>query len=105
MPSPAELPEIIPQHFRGANLIERQSLGAEQTRTILLRYERFPGLVESLEIGSDTARIMALVDGKRTVHEIAFLLKQMPPQPMEETIRTFARYFNRGLLSWRDRDR
>jgi SAM-dependent methyltransferase len=101
-PSPAELPDIIPQHFPDANLIERQALGAEQTRTILLRHERLPGRAESLKIGSDTARIMALVDGKKTVHEIADLLKESPPaQPVEETIRAFGRYFNQGLLSWR----
>jgi SAM-dependent methyltransferase len=105
-PNPAELPEIIPQHFPGANLVQRQSLGTERTRTTLLRRERIPGRAESFEIGSDTARIMALVDGKRTVHEIADMLQQeAPAQPVEETIRAFARYFNKGLLSWRDRGR
>jgi hypothetical protein len=104
--NPAELPEIVPVHFPGANLVQQQSLGAQQARTILLRHERIRGRVESLEIGSDTARIMALVDGKRTVREIADLLKQRTPaQPLEETIRAFARYFHQGLLSWRDRGR
>lgn len=80
--SPAKPPEIIPQHFPFANLIERQSLGAQQTRTISLRHERLPGRVESSEVGSNTARIMALVDGKRTVHEIADLLTQGGSDPI-----------------------
>jgi SAM-dependent methyltransferase len=101
-PSAAVLPQIVPQHFPGATLIERQSLGAEQKRTIFLRHERFPGREESVKIDNDAARIMALVDGKRTVRQIANVLSQMPPRPVEETIRAFARYFDQGLLSWRD---
>jgi hypothetical protein len=62
--------------------------------------------VESLEIAPDTARIMVLVDGKRTVDDIARLLKQRtPPHSEEETLRAFARYFDQGLLSWRNRGR
>jgi SAM-dependent methyltransferase len=102
---PAELAALVPYHFPGANLIRRQSLGAEQTRTIVLRHERIPGRVESAEIGGDAARIVALVDGKRTVRDIADLLeRQAPAQPAEETLRAFARYFEQGLLGWRDRD-
>jgi len=105
-PSPAELPGLVPRHFPGANLISRQSLGAEQTRTNLLRHEPLPGRAESIEIGSDTARVLALVDGKKTVQEIADLLKEAePPQPVEETMRAFARYFDRRLLSWSGRGR
>lgn len=101
-----ELSKMIPQHFPGANLIHRQRLGTEHPPTILLRHERIPGRMESLNIGSNAAQAMALVDGKRTVQEIADSLKQrMPTQPVEETIRAFERYFNQGLLTWRDPDR
>jgi SAM-dependent methyltransferase/uncharacterized protein YbaR (Trm112 family) len=105
-PSAAELSEIIPQHFPGANLVQRRSLGSEQMRSTVLRYERIPGRAESSEIDDDTVEVMALVDGKRTVREIADLLKRkVPDKPTEETVRVFARYFSQGLLSWRDRDR
>ena len=101
-PSMAELSGIVPQHFPGASLIQRQSLGAERTREIFLRYERIPGRVESLEIGGGDARTLALVDGKRTVHEIADLLKQkVPPQSEEQTMQAFARYFQQGSLNCR----
>jgi hypothetical protein len=72
----------------------------------LSRYERIPGRTERLEIGGDTARMMALVDGHRAVHDIADVLKEsVPSQPVEETMSAFARYFDRGLLSWRKRGR
>jgi hypothetical protein len=95
--------DVIPAHFTGANLIQRQSLGAQQQCKTLFRYERIPGRAESFEIGPDAARIMELVDGKRTVREIASLLKETAPaQSVEETTRAFARYFHHGFLSWRD---
>jgi SAM-dependent methyltransferase len=102
-PNLVELSKIIPQHFPGATLIQRQSLGTNQPHTILLRHERVPGRMENLAIDRDAVRIMALVDGKRTVQEIADLLKQtMPTQSEEETLRAFARYFKHGLLSSSD---
>jgi SAM-dependent methyltransferase len=105
-PSPAELPDIVPQHYAGAHLIERQSFGAEPTRTTIYRYERIPGRPESVEIDSDTARILALVDGKRTVREIVDLLEQREPaRPVEDIVRAFARHFDQRLLSWRDKGR
>ena len=103
-PSPAELAEIVPQHFPFANLIERRSLEGDRKRTVSLRYERMAGRPESLELGGDTARIVALVDGKRTVREIADLLAQaVPAKPAADTIRAVARYFDQGLLDWRGR--
>jgi hypothetical protein len=59
--------------------------------------------MESLEIDGHVARIMALVDGKRTVREIADMLNQeMPGEPVDGIIREFERFFKQGLLTWRD---
>jgi SAM-dependent methyltransferase len=103
-PDLAELSGIIPQHFPGANLVHRQTLTGQQTSTTILRHEGVPGRTISREIGSDAARIMALVDGKRSVHEIADLLnRETTPLPREDVIGAFAHYFEQGLLSWRDR--
>ena len=103
-PSPAELPDIIPQHFPGANLIQRQSLVAEQTCTTLLRHEAISGRVKSWEISTEAARIITCVDGKRTVSEIAKLLNQEAPAlEADEIISAIAQYFEQGLLSWRGR--
>jgi SAM-dependent methyltransferase len=99
-PTAAELPDVVPQLFPRANLIQRRSLGPEQRQTLVLRQERIPGRPESLEIGSDTAQIIGLVDGKRTVREIAGLLEQsVPPLAPAETLGAFARYFGQGLLA------
>ena len=103
MPDAAELPDIIPRHFPGAKMIEEESLWEEQRRTILLRHQGIPGHVTSLQIETDTARIMRFVDGQRTVQEIADLVKRgAPDQLVEQTIHAFGRYFSQGLLSWRD---
>ena len=99
---PAEVSRIIPEHYPGATLIKRESLEAEHKHTVHLRHERSPGIVENLEIGSDTARIIGHVDGKKTVLEIANMLKQTSDLPVEETIHAFDRYFNMRLLRWRD---
>jgi len=48
---------------------------------------------------------MGLVDGGRTVGEIADLLSRSePPQSIDQTLRTFGRLFAQGLLSWRGRE-
>ena len=102
-PDSTAMSYIIPQHFPGANLVHQQSLGADQTRSILLRHERIRGRVESLEIGGDTARILALVDGKRSVGEIADMLQQRnPAHSSDHTLRAFIRFFDQRLLSWRE---
>jgi SAM-dependent methyltransferase/uncharacterized protein YbaR (Trm112 family) len=102
MPNAAEIPGIVPQHFRGANLVQRQNLGAEQTRTVILRHDGVPGRTISLQISSDAAQVMMLVDGNRTVDEIADLFNQnATPLAKAEIIRAFSEYFEQGLLSWR----
>jgi hypothetical protein len=56
----------------------------------------------SLEISSDTARVMTLVDGNRTVDEIAGLFnRDATPVPKDEIVRAFSQYFEQGLLDWR----
>lgn len=102
MPSLTELPDLIPQHLPGATLIQRQSLEADQKRTTLIRHEALPRRAKNVEISNDTARAMTLVDGTRTIREIATLLQQQEPsRPVDETIRAFESYFRQGLLRWR----
>jgi hypothetical protein len=92
--------------FEAAGFTVVQTEAHRTTNLDLSRYERIPGRTERLEIGGDTARMMALVDGHRTVRDIADVLKEsVPSQPVAETMSAFARYFDRGLLSWRKRDR
>jgi SAM-dependent methyltransferase len=99
MPSPQELPKIVPQHLPGASLVQR--LGELAAHRIAFHYEPVGGRGENLEIGRKAARILALVDGKRTTYEIAQLLSLRPQeQPIEETLRAFGRYFEQGILSW-----
>jgi SAM-dependent methyltransferase len=99
-PRPDELWETIPQHFPGARLVHR--LEAAEENCILLQHDRVPGRAESWRLGSRAARIMALVDGKRTVGEITDLLhRKQPPQSFDETLRAFDRFLKQGLLNWR----
>ncbi len=101
-PLPTELPEIIPIHFPGAKLIRRQGLGSQPTHTTIFRHEGIPGRVNTVRIGADAARIMALVDGQRTVSAIAELLaRETPALPVDVVCRAFERYFQQRLLSWR----
>jgi hypothetical protein len=102
LPPPAELPQLIPLHYPGATLVERRRLAAEVTRTMTFRHERMPGRVQSVEIGGEAARILALVDGKRTVSEIAELLgRETPALSSEDVLDAFGSYFQQGLLGWR----
>jgi hypothetical protein len=58
----------------------------------------------SLEIGSDTARVMMLVARSSTVEEIAGLFnRDATLVPKDEIVRAFSQYFEQGLLNWRDR--
>ena len=103
-PDATEIPEIVPQHFPGANLIHRQNLDVEQTPITILRHDGVPGRTISLEITSGTARVMMLVDGKRTVDQIADLFnRDATPLPKDEIMGAFSHYFEQGLLSWRGR--
>lgn len=102
VPDLAEIPALVPQHFPGATLIERQSLETARRRTVVLRHERIPGRPKNLELGPEAAQIVALVDGKRTVSEIAALLRTNgSAQPADEIVRAFTRYFEQGLIGWR----
>ena len=102
IPSLEELAALIPCHFPGATLLRRQGLGPNATQTTVLRHDGTGGRARSVEIDAAAARIMAMIDGTKTVAEIAASLESEPPaQSMEETIRAFAQYFKQGLLSWR----
>jgi hypothetical protein len=102
-PGPNEIREAVPQHFPGARLVHR--LDATEKNSIVLHHDRIPGRAENWNIGDRAARMIALVDGKRTVSEIADLLnRRKPPQPIDETYRAFARFFSQGLLDWRRRN-
>ena len=78
-PVPVELPQIVPHHLPGATVIRRERPGTAEPQTMTMRYERIPGVAQSFDIDSDTARIMALVDGERTVLQIAELLEESVP--------------------------
>jgi SAM-dependent methyltransferase len=101
---PAELPEAIPVHFPGASLIHRHGLGEQPTHTMTFRHEGIPGRTTSVQIGGDAARILALVDGKRSVSEIADLLERETPALPRDAVRdAFGHYFQQRLLGWRGR--
>jgi SAM-dependent methyltransferase len=103
-PGPTELPEIIPIHFPGANLVQRRGLGEQPTQTTTFRHEGIPGRPMSVQVEADAARILALVDGKRTVKDIAGLLERETPALSGDIVyRAFGRYFQQRLLSWRGR--
>jgi len=103
-PGLAEVSALVPQHFAGAQLVQRHSLGPDGARTAVFRHDGIPGRARSLELDRDTVRIMALVDGMRTVDDIAALLGHDAPAPPREAILSaFARYFAEGLLDWRSR--
>jgi SAM-dependent methyltransferase len=103
IPGPAELPQIVPRHFPGAQLIQRERLGGDETRTTVLRHERFPSRVQSVDISSETARLIALVDGKRTVAEITEIFqREIPGLSTSDMMRAFTQYFEQGLLNWRE---
>jgi SAM-dependent methyltransferase len=98
-PGPDKLPAIVPRHFPGAHLAH--SLEGVGQGGVRFRHERVPGRSESWQIGGRAARILTLVDGKRSVRDIAELLsRRNPSHPVEETLRVFARCFDRGLLDW-----
>jgi SAM-dependent methyltransferase len=101
-PSPAEVSQIVPRHFPGAHLVQRQSLGADEMRTTILRYERLPSRMQSVDISNDMARLIALVDGKRTVLEIAEMFKlETPGLSADDIIQAFTHYFENEILNWR----
>ncbi len=99
LPDPKLLARVVPQHFSGARLIQR--LEGAVGGGVVLEHDRAPGRPESWELGGRAARIMVLVDSKRTVGEIADLLhRRTPTQSPEQTLAAFARFFAQGLLGW-----
>ncbi len=102
-PSPDEIPGIVPQHFPGARLVHQ--LEAAANGGIVFQHDRAPGRTEMWNANDRASRMLALVDGKRTVREIAELLdREEPRQPIDRTLRAFTRFIAQGLLSWRGRD-
>ncbi len=100
IPFPEELGAAVPSHFPGARLVHRLDLAGDGG--MLLQHDRTPGREASWELGGRVARLIALVDGKRTVGEIALLLeRKQPPVQTAETHRVFARLFDQGVLGWR----
>ena len=82
-----------------------ERLGTDETPTTVLRHERLPSRVQSVEISKDMARLIALVDGKRTVAEIAEMFKrEIPGLSVDDILRAFAQYFEQGLLDWRSQE-
>jgi SAM-dependent methyltransferase len=99
-PDPAEIREVVPRHFPGARLVHQ--LQTAEKGGMAFQHDRVPGRVHNWQLGDRAARIMLLVDGSRTVGEIAGLLeRRVPPQPIDATLRAFARFFAQGLLTWR----
>jgi SAM-dependent methyltransferase len=103
LPDPSDL---IPRHFPGATLVERQSLGDVTSSTIVLRHERIQGRSESFEIGHEVAFLIKFVDGKRSVQDIASLAQErMPARTFEKNAGDLLAFVEQGLLDWRARDR
>lgn len=90
----------VPAHYAGAEFIQRRRLGEAQS-DVLFMHERIRGYPERFEIGLNTERALSLVDGSRTVGEIARLLS-LPPEgfAIPGTLQAFQRYVEQGLISW-----
>ena len=102
MPMAGNLLDAVPEHNRGAVIVRRQRLDGEKSSRILLQYETFPGRNETFEINTDAARILELVDGKRTVREIARLAQEAEPAyAPSETALILAGYLERKVLKYR----
>ena len=96
---------LSPSTFLARTLVHRQNLGEEQTPITILRHDGVPGRTISFEISSDAAPVMLLVDGNRTVDEIAALFnRDATSESTDEIVRAFSQYFELGLLNWRDRN-
>jgi SAM-dependent methyltransferase len=104
-PSPpaeqAQFVKLIPRHNPSASLVRHQSLGTDRKLTMALRFERFPGKMERVGIGAQDFQILELVDGKRTVLDIADLLGQKPHNhATADIVSAFRQYFEQDLLLW-----
>ena len=72
--NPGALAPMVPRHFPGAHLTHPLEKAGEDR--ILFQHERVSGRGESWQIGGRAARILMLVDGKRSVRDIAELLSR-----------------------------
>jgi hypothetical protein len=94
--------DVIPEHHNGAAFIRQQNLNGERGSRLLFRYERLPGRTETFEIDRDAAHILELVDGQRSVREIARQAEEAaPPRTQDDTVRALTRYLEQNVLRWR----
>jgi SAM-dependent methyltransferase len=99
-PQPKPLWTAVPLHFPGARMIHR--LDSSEGGSVLLQHDRIAGREESWRLSGKAARIMTLVDGKRTAGDIAGMLsRRTPPEAVEDTLRILARSLDEGLLDFR----
>jgi SAM-dependent methyltransferase len=100
---PLHVERAVPSHYPSALIIRRQSMAPDSAPTIALRCERLPGQMKNFAIVAQDPVILELVDGKRSVQEIAeYLARADPARSVDGTHQAFMRYFKQGLLAWRD---
>jgi hypothetical protein len=92
---------LVPRHFPGAAIVERRGLGTDVASSKVFRHDGVRGRSQSWEIGPDAARILALVDGKRTAGTLADQLEREAGHPSEQTLRVLAKWMEGGLLRGR----
>ena len=91
--------DLVPAHNSGAALVRRRALGASDDETIVLEQVSVNGLWESFQITEAIAQALDLVDGRRTVREIAAKLKEVDPAiDQDDAIEAFGRFFDAGLI-------
>jgi hypothetical protein len=92
------LRDVVPRHFSGAAIVERRGLGYDVSSSKVFRHDGVRGRSQSWEIGPDAARILALIDGKRTAGTLADQLEREAGQPSEQILQTLAKWMEAGLL-------
>jgi hypothetical protein len=92
------LRDLVPRHFPGAAIVERRGLGDDGASSTVFRHDGARGRPQSWDIGPDAARILALVDGKRTAGTLADQLEREAGQTSEQTLRVLAGWIEQGLL-------
>jgi hypothetical protein len=92
------LRDLVPRHFPGAAIVERRGLGDGGGRSTVFRHDGSWGRAQSWEIGPDAARILALVNGKRSAGTLADELEREAGQTSEQTLRVLAQWIDQGLL-------
>ena len=98
---PSQIERAVPSHYPSALIIRRQSVAPGSATTIALRCERLPGQMKNFAITAYDPVILELVDGKRTVQEIAeCLTRTEPTRSIDDTHQAFMRFFKQGLLTW-----